>query len=139
MILPFNKILSLVTDAVKAGRTQAQIDMGQAKRFISQREATRLFGRENIRRWRAANLISPAKDGEGSHTLRYDIEKLNELALSTNIHKLLIECEVTNICTNRATIVRYLPSRGGNPRSVGWYEGQRSRRVRIPDASLSVR
>ena len=97
MILPFNKILSLVTDAVKAGRTQAQIDMGQVKRFISQREATRLFGRENIRRWRAANLISPAKDGEGSHTLRYDIEKLNELALSTNIHKLLIECEVTNV------------------------------------------
>lgn len=97
MILPFNKLLSLVSEAVKVGRTQAQIDLGKTRRFISQREAARLFGRGNIQRWREANLIKPAKDGEGSNTLRYDIERLNELALSTNIHKLLIECEVTNI------------------------------------------
>lgn len=93
-IIPIERLLGLIAEAVNVGRRQVLIDAGLERPFVSKAEAYRRFGKKNVDNWEALRLIRPVKDSEKARTLRFDVERLNELALSVNVSGFIAECEI---------------------------------------------
>jgi hypothetical protein len=79
-----HELRSIITDSVKIGITQALIDMGMIKPFLTQRQAYLSYGPGRVRRWVDEGLITPVKDGEANSTVRYDRIILETLAKTSN-------------------------------------------------------
>jgi hypothetical protein len=65
-------LMRIAEAAAELGATQALIQTGRLKPYLSKAEASRLYGRNNIERWVDEGLLAVRKDGNHSAAWRID-------------------------------------------------------------------
>ncbi|MDB5133425.1 MAG: hypothetical protein JWP37_28 [Mucilaginibacter sp.] len=82
--LELYELSNLLTDAAELGAKQMAINSGLTPPFLSASQAYKTYGRKLVERWVEEKLITPCKDGDKNHNLRYDSMRLQALAKSSN-------------------------------------------------------
>lgn len=71
-------------DAAEIGARKALEAMGLAKPFLKQREAFRLYGESQVKRWIKEGLIKPIKDGSATASVRINRVQIEAIAKASN-------------------------------------------------------
>jgi len=83
-----NGLIGLFNRAMKLGGVHALVAAGEAPATISQAQAYKLYGRNDIDRWVQEGLIKRIQDGNHSK-VRYSLIELTNVALNSNRHTYL--------------------------------------------------
>lgn len=87
--MKIEEITQLILQAVNAGVAKAVAESRAISPYISQAEAYRKYGRNNVDRWSAERLILPSiKPGAGFKKL-FDRTQLESVAATSNRHTYL--------------------------------------------------
>jgi hypothetical protein len=82
-------IIQLMQDATQRGLAKAMADKGLMSPLITKADAYRLYGRSNVDRWLAENLISLSSDPVKSSKRFLDTIKLASISAASNRHTYL--------------------------------------------------
>ena len=86
MYLPLTEIeyRNALIDAAEIGAMKALESIGISKPFLKQREAFRLYGEGQVKRWIKEGLIKPIKDGNRTSSVRISRIQIETLAKTCN-------------------------------------------------------
>lgn len=78
------QLRQMLTDAAELGAQRALEKVGVTPTTISKSEAYRLYGRAAVDRWATQGLITPIRDGLNKSRVRFDRQKLETVAKTSN-------------------------------------------------------